>query len=66
MLIGDVIPLWKIDEAWGRGHNVSVNVCMCVCVSVCVCVCVVEEEEEEAWCTKLENFQLSPAEFDII
>lgn len=40
MLIGDVIPLWKIDEAWGwlggaGGHNVSVNVC-------------VEEEEEEA------------------
>lgn len=26
MLIGDVIPLCKIDEAWGRGHNV--NVCV--------------------------------------
>ncbi len=50
MLIGDVIPLWKIDEAWGRGHNVSVNVC------VCVCVCVSEREEEEAWCTKLKSF----------
>lgn len=26
MLIGDVIPLWKIDEAWGRELNVRLNV----------------------------------------
>lgn len=29
MLIGDVIPLSKIDEACGRGHNVSVKKSPC-------------------------------------
>lgn len=51
MLIGDVMPLWKIDEAWGRGHNVSVNVCVSVEKKKKEV-----EEEEEAWCTKFESF----------
>lgn len=56
MLIGDVIPLCKIDEAWGGvwgggGGWHNVNVCV---------------RRERAWRAKLQSSELSPGEFDLI